>query len=100
MTDSKIRHILTGLKSELSREKDPQRRENLAYMGLYWSDLNRTYTYPDWCDTCWQQKPLEDFELITRGYKEYRLHTCKLCWNRKRYGYRKKKRESFEMTGQ
>lgn len=39
MTSTQIRHILTGLKSELSREKDPQRRENLAVMGLYWNRL-------------------------------------------------------------
>lgn len=94
MTDTRLRHILTGLKSELSREKDPQRRENLAVMGLYWSEELRTSTYPEWCDTCGKQKPLDDFEVITTRFKEYRLHTCKLCWNRKRYGYRKKKRES------
>jgi hypothetical protein len=90
MTHSKIQHILTGLKSELSRETDRDRRVNLAELGLYWSEQNRTYTYPDWCDTCGKQKPIDDFEVM----KGYRLHTCKLCWNRKRYGYRKKKMES------
>lgn len=90
MTDTRLRHILTGLKSELSREKDPQRRENLAVMGLYWSEELRTSTYPEWCETCGKQKPIDEFEVM----KGYRLHTCKLCWNRKRYGYRKKKRES------
>lgn len=90
MTPSKIQHILTGLKSEIRRETDRDRRVNLAYMGLYWSEQLMKFEYPDWCDTCHIPKPIEDFEVM----KGYRLHTCKLCWNRKRYGYRKKKMES------
>jgi hypothetical protein len=90
MTATRIRYILSGLKAEIRREKDPRRKGNLAFIAMYWSEQNRTYTYPDWCDTCGIQKPIDDFEVM----KGYRLHTCKLCWNRKRYGYRKKKRES------
>jgi hypothetical protein len=90
MTATRIRYILSGLKSEIRREKDTNRKGNLAFIAMYWSEQNRTYTYPDWCDTCGIQKPIDDFEVM----KGYRLHTCKLCWNRKRYGYRKKKRES------
>lgn len=97
MTPSKIRHILSGLKSELSREKDPQRRENLAVMGLYWNSLLLFGIIPETCavcDTCGDKMPLKNFEVINRNGKLYQLHTCKGCWNRKRYRYRKKKSES------
>jgi hypothetical protein len=39
MTATRIRYILSGLKSEIRREKDRERRENLAVMGMYWNRL-------------------------------------------------------------
>lgn len=90
MTSTQIRYTLTGIKSEIARETERDRIVHLCEMGLYWSEQLRTYEYPDWCDTCGRQKPIDDFEVM----KGYRLHTCKLCWNRKRYSYRKKKLEN------
>lgn len=39
MTRSKIQHILSGLKSEIARERDQDRRMHLADMGCFWNDL-------------------------------------------------------------
>lgn len=39
MTDSKILHIIQGLKSEIRRETDRERRVHLAIMGLYWNQI-------------------------------------------------------------
>jgi hypothetical protein len=39
MTPSRIRYILSGLKAEIRREKDRERREHLAVMGMYWNRL-------------------------------------------------------------
>jgi hypothetical protein len=39
MTATRIRYILSGLKSEIRREKDRERRIRLAEMGLYWNRL-------------------------------------------------------------
>lgn len=39
MTSAQIQHILTGLKSEIRREKDRDRVVHLCEMGLYWNRL-------------------------------------------------------------
>jgi hypothetical protein len=100
VTPSKIRHILTGLKQELSRETDRERRVNLAELGLYWSEKNRTYTYPILiepvdtmiCVKCGREKPLKHFKEFERqtstGLKKYRLKACNGCWNKVRYAYK------------
>jgi hypothetical protein len=100
MTPSRLHHILTGLKSEIRRETDRDRRVNLAVMGLYWSEQVRTYTYPILiepvdtmiCTRCGREKPVKHFKVIKRqistGIKEYRLRACNGCWNKVRYGYK------------
>jgi hypothetical protein len=102
MTPSRIRYILSGLKSEIRRETDRERCENLAVMGLYWNSL----LFGEWpapveyriCKVCGHKMPLKHFNKVIRNTKEgimfYRLKTCTGCWNKKRYAYTKKKRES------
>lgn len=88
MTTSRIQHILTGLKGEIAREKDPERKEHLAVMGKYWNnellshsklefhDYEKGY-YIDikTCIQCGQPKHISEF----RFHNTYLARKCGVC---------------------
>lgn len=80
MTSARIQHILTGLKSEIRREKDRDRVVHLCEMGLYWSEELRTNHLVK-CTECGKKKPLEAFGFahnvkIKIMYRRKRCYTC------------------------
>lgn len=101
MTATKLQSILTGLKSEIRRETDRERRVNLAVMGLYY---NRLLMYGDdkkYCPRCGEMLPLKFFELKLTKYrrKDHRIKfylmrrpECKGCYNKEQYARRKLKK--------
>lgn len=102
MTHCKIQHILTGLKAEIRREKDPQRREHLAIMGLYWNRLYMTGTESKVCKTCKESLPLKHFELMVVKYRRKkggsnvclsRRNECKKCYNKAGWQRAKRRKE-------
>lgn len=83
MTSAQIRHILTGLKSEIRREKDRDRVVHLCEMGLYWSEELRTNHLVK-CLECGEKKPLSAFGFAhnTKTDVLYRRERCYTCLGR------------------
>lgn len=93
MTAGKIRYILSGLKSEIRREKDRERRISLAITGLYWNDLLLNGTEKRTCCTCKEPLPLRFFGVRVIKLRGMTYHIpnkeCKTCFGKKDYVKRK-----------
>jgi hypothetical protein len=109
MTPSKIRYILSGLKSEIRRETDYERRCHLADMGCFWSIRLMTFIADQIiepernsmiCQSCGLLLKPKDFSsFVKKGILFFRTE-CKWCVAEKaietrKYKRHKKKRESI-----
>jgi hypothetical protein len=93
MTATRIRYILSGLKSEIRRETDRDRRISLAITGLYWNDLLLNGVEKRTCCTCKEPLPLRFFRVRVINLRGlvYRIlnKECKTCFGKKDYVKRK-----------
>lgn len=108
MTDHRIRYILSGIKEEIRREKDPVALRVLARMGLFWNRELLKEKKPSLsaedkvCLGCRESLPIMCFEIVHVNYTrkdgitteyEYFRSFCKLCVNKRGWMISKDKRK-------
>lgn len=93
MTESRIRHIISGIKAEIRREWDRDRIRQLCIMGMHWNKelLHHSYKYivepgtepkqasTKVCVDCGQDLPLKKYHAFMSHGKLYYRRECNKC---------------------